>query len=580
MTKAISLSLLKDRVRIWILIPIGAFAVVPATLMEPTSTLSPSNFFTWFAIKGLAIFSFIAIINFTIFKFALKTRVRNMVLVGIVGFFSGLCLSSGTQFAADATGITEPQNLISKGLVGGIFASLWVVLIFISNDSFSKLSERRNAILKDFYAIDRTTTSENSFLSTLKEGYYQSIQEETSSISDGIERDLTSTKALGLNGTQFLNLVEKQLADLEVLITRIGELENRFLSIKLSGASSLKRRSSAFARYIKISVGKEIVTPLFLSTTVPAALMWPALRNDSLEIVLPPLALFAIFIFLSQSGIRAVSRFMSSALLNFVSVLITSVSAILFLGLLPHKIIADQSRGNFIRYVIMAVIVSILTTLFHLNKGLLFDAAETLDESERIYAESKDSAQRIRTEISKITADWLQHVHGNIKPRLYAASLAIQKSSASEDPNEYILALNTAREFLVGFEYANNETHRTRKEEIAFRVERWGGIVEIDLSDLQMDYGNCRLSAIELADLIEEGISNAVRHGKCTKILITLESIESKGIKIEIRDNGSGITSTQSGLGSSFFETLTAGNWHRERDQSSQSTVLTLRINP
>jgi hypothetical protein len=226
------------------------------------------------------------------------------------------------------------------------------------------------------------------------------------------------------------------------------------------------------------------------------------------------------------------------------------------------------------------VIVSVITTLFHLNRGLLFDAAETLDESDRIYAESKDSAAHIRSEISKITADWLQHVHGNIKPRLYAASLTIQKSAATEDPNEYILALNTAREFLVGFEYANNATSRTRKEELAFRVERWDGIVEIDLIDHAMAYENCRLSAIELADLIEEGISNAVRHGKCSKISITLEPIESTGIKIEIRDNGTGITSTPPGLGSTFFDTLTAGNWHRERDLSSQSTVLTLRINP
>jgi hypothetical protein len=580
MTKAISLTLLKDRIRVWILIPIGAIAVIPATLIEPSSTLSVSNFFTWFAIKGIAIFFLITIINFTILKFSLQTRTRNTVLVGIVGFFSGLFLSSATQFAADLIGIAEPTNFTSKGLVAGIFTSLWVVLIFTSNDSFSKLSQRREELLADFYEIDRTTTSENAFLNTLKYGYSRSIQEETSSISEGIERDLTSTKALELNSKQFLGLIDKQLADLEVLVSRIRMLENRFLSIKLSGASSMKRRSSAFVRYIKISVGKEIVTPLFLSTTVPASLMWPALRNDSLEIVLPPLALLAIFIFLTQSAIRLFSRFVSNSLLNVFSVLITSSAAILSLGLLPNKIIADQSRGHLIRYVILVVIVSVLTTLFHLNKGLLFDAAETLDESDRIYAESRDSASQIRSEISKITANWLQHVHGNIKPRLYAASLTIQKSNASEDPNEYILALNTAREFLVGFEYANNATSRTREEELAFRVERWDGIVEIDVIDHAMDYQNCRLSAIELADLIEEGISNAVRHGKCTKISITLEPIESKGIKIEIRDNGTGIAATQPGLGSSFFDTLTAGNWHRERDQSSQSTVLTLRINP
>lgn len=580
MTKAISLSLLTDRIRVWILIPIGALAVIPATLIEPSSTRSVSNFFSWFVIKGLAVILLITIINFVILKFSLQSRIRNTVLVGIVGFFSGLFLSAGTQFAADFIGMAEPQNFTAKAISGGIFISLWVVLIFIANDSFSKLSQRRDEILADFFEIDRTTTSENAFLNTLKDGYSRTIQEETSSISDGIERELTGKRALELNGRQFLGLIDKQLADLEVLVSRIRMLEYRFISIKLSGASSFKRRSRAFFRYIKISAGKEIVTPIFLSTTVTASLMWPALRNDGLEFVWRPLALIAILIFLTQSTLRLASKIISDALLNIVSVLITSALALLLLGFLPHKIIQDSSRGYLVRYLVLIVIISVITTLFHLNRGLLFDAAETLDESDRIYAESKDSAALIRSEISKITADWLQHVHGNIKPRLYAASLTIQKSAAAEDPNEYILALNTAREFLVGFEYANNVTPRTVKEELTFRIERWDGIVKIALFDNEMKYDNCRLSAIELSDLIEEGISNAVRHGKCTEISITLEPIESTGIKIEIRDNGVGITPTSPGLGSSFFDTLTAGNWQRERDLSTQSTVLTLRINP
>lgn len=580
MTKAISLSLLRDRIRVWILIPIGILAIIPATLIEPGSTRSLTNFSTWFAIKGVALFIFVVVINFTIFRFSFQSRARNTVLVGIVGFFSGLALSTGTQYAGDVIGVAENQNLIARGLSGGIFISLWAVLIFIANDSFSKLSERRNAILADFFEIDRTTTSENAFLNTLKDGYSRNIQEETNSISYGIENALTGDQALKLNERQFLGLIDEQLADLDVLIKRIKELENRFISIRLSTAPSLRKKSNAFVRFIKVSARNEVVTPLFLSTTVSASLMWPALRIDSLEFVWRPLTLLVALIFVTQSVIRRLSVFIGNGLLNVISVLITSFGALAALTLLHNKIIADSARGNLVRYLVLVVIVSVITTLFHLNRGLLFDASETLDESDRIYAESKATAAHIRREISKITADWLQHVHGNIKPRLYAASLTIRKINASEDPNEYILALNTAREFLVGFEYANNVTSRTRQEELAFRVDRWDGIVEIAVIDDQMDYENCRLSAIELADLIEEGISNAVRHGKCTKISVTLLTIESGGSRIEIRDNGAGITATTPGLGSSFFDSLTAGNWHRERDMSSQSTVLTLRINP
>jgi two-component sensor histidine kinase len=77
-------------------------------------------------------------------------------------------------------------------------------------------------------------------------------------------------------------------------------------------------------------------------------------------------------------------------------------------------------------------------------------------------------------------------------------------------------------------------------------------------------------------DLIEEGITNAVRHGRCTSLHINIYSDESGKFVTEIIDNGNGPENYKQGIGSALFEVGTGGNWSLTRDSKQKRTTLRL----
>jgi len=575
-----ALRLLQEKVRVWFLIPVALIAAIPGTLIEPSSAYSPRNFALWFLIKVLSLIAMVIVVNASISSSKLDNVAKDRFIVGFISFSAGSLIGIFTHYSAIFFDLPDTQDLAVRTMTCGIFSSIWVVAIFISNDSFAGLYQRRAELISQFFELDGTSTSESAYLALLREKYSQTVESETSKVSSQIEREFAGDEIGELDHHQFISLIEKQLRQLDLLIQKIRELENLFVAARGSHSHSIRKKLASLRKYLRLSFEQEIVHPLFLSLTLSTSLIWPLIRIEDLSDFWFPLLSLAVLIFYCQSFLRVLSREIPAVLLNFVSIFATAIIALSVLSTLSQRIIAANGANYILRFIVLSALVTVLTSLFHLNRGFIFEANQTLDKGDIFFAESKVAEKAIRGEVSRITADWLQHVHGNIKPRLYAASLTIQQAIASENHTEYIMALNAARELLVGFSALDQGTERTHEEELDFRVNRWEGIVEITTDVQGFDYRQCHIAATEFGDVIEEGISNAVRHGKCSEIAIMITAGQPVGCTIEIRDNGEGIRTITPGLGSSFFDTVAAGNWRRTRDSQNLSTVLTLHNNP
>jgi signal transduction histidine kinase len=76
------------------------------------------------------------------------------------------------------------------------------------------------------------------------------------------------------------------------------------------------------------------------------------------------------------------------------------------------------------------------------------------------------------------------------------------------------------------------------------------------------------------ADLIQEGITNAVRHGRCKSIFIKINENKSGNLFAKVVDDGIYKPSTTSGLGSTLIESATNGRWSRTSYEELNRTIL------
>ena len=85
----------------------------------------------------------------------------------------------------------------------------------------------------------------------------------------------------------------------------------------------------------------------------------------------------------------------------------------------------------------------------------------------------------------------------------------------------------------------------------------WRGILNITFTGLEFTAG---LTAQLITPVLEEAISNSVRHGKAEKVAVEF-ALEEDELFLIISDDGFGPRNGKSNLGSSLFSLVSKGNW-------------------
>ena len=94
-------------------------------------------------------------------------------------------------------------------------------------------------------------------------------------------------------------------------------------------------------------------------------------------------------------------------------------------------------------------------------------------------------------------------------------------------------------------------------------TQSWAGFLDITFEgDLDFYTELHPLRSIEIADVIDELLINANRHGKASKVLITVTTLDKGQVKICATDNGQGVKkNNRPGLGSELFALASNNRW-------------------
>ena len=177
---------------------------------------------------------------------------------------------------------------------------------------------------------------------------------------------------------------------------------------------------------------------------------------------------------------------------------------------------------------------------------------------------------------------WSVHIHGKVQTRISAAALAIKQDLIKDNQLGIKSTIHTLIDLLKSSEIYLAILDRNLEEEIDARLAPWNGIVEIDtvidegIADSESEWVRV------VGEVIEEVISNAVRHGGATEIRIEVRPVSKSTLLIYSEDNSPQLPpedlNIKRGIGSTIFSSASLGNWKLSRDKKRAKTVFQLRM--
>lgn len=180
-----------------------------------------------------------------------------------------------------------------------------------------------------------------------------------------------------------------------------------------------------------------------------------------------------------------------------------------------------------------------------------------------------------------VSHKWAVFIHGKILTRLAATALKLEAVAAQEDSKAFDKVLKNLETLLVDPAAEFDESPRDLQSEVNARLEPWKGLLDIDLFiDLALQsLKNTRVR--DLGEVIEELLSNSIRHGKAKKIYLKLVPLGNNKIEIystydstfELPAKG-----LNAGLGTRIFNLASDGSWSITRQNSVTEFRLTMAL--
>jgi len=165
---------------------------------------------------------------------------------------------------------------------------------------------------------------------------------------------------------------------------------------------------------------------------------------------------------------------------------------------------------------------------------------------------------------ARLAHQWAVFIHGKILTRFATNSLRIQQAVDNNDADAYKKLRQSIMDLLANPTAEFQSSTNTLSEELSSRIDPWFGILEVKLK-MSPDLQNLKNERIqEVGEVVEEILSNSVRHGGATELALNIKMAEDETLVIEVKDNAIVSPDPEKnipGLGTKIFNLVSDGRW-------------------
>lgn len=180
---------------------------------------------------------------------------------------------------------------------------------------------------------------------------------------------------------------------------------------------------------------------------------------------------------------------------------------------------------------------------------------------------------------ARLSHQWAVFIHGKILTRFATNSLRIQQALDANDTESFDKLRAAILELLQNPTAEFNSEKLDLSTELSTRVDPWIGILDVDLrvDERLKNFRNERVQ--DIGEVVEEILSNSVRHGGSSRIELEIKNVDAQTICITAIDNPTkspDLESSTPGLGTKIFNLVSDGRWEIQR--RGDETVFTIFI--
>jgi signal transduction histidine kinase len=338
-------------------------------------------------------------------------------------------------------------------------------------------------------------------------------------------------------------LVAKELRPLS---HRIWTQENR----KYSNFSlaEISRRA-----LLKFSTGSVLVAVVYVITSIPSIARYMSFDQAIFRSLVAGVVVFSILRLAALiKPTTYLFAFIWFLVVTFLASSIAFYSGDFFFGQTEGYRILESILATWIWISQLAFVSSFLLDLRRGQKSLSSEVTASFGPAS-IDKAARFSSARIQNR------DFANFLHGQVQNKLLGIALSLEKSHSTAEELEH--ALKSVDEILQSVEREYDSLSSGNVSEGLNRQKsQWQGFVKIQSSIDAAAEGLPIRDRILTLQVIDEAIANAVRHGLSKSIQVDVKIVSGRP-SIEVTDDGLGPRIGKSGLGSAFFESVSAGNW-------------------
>ena len=510
--------------------------ILPAVFTEKSATESVGGYLRWFLIKLLAVL-FSYFIYLKIYHL-LTLRNRNKLWfheIFAIGAFGGAISGLLTALIISLTGFVSTDTsfifqVIGPATTGGV----WLPIICASSVSYRKLS--------DLYQ-----TLNSQFTSKVT----QDIRDSDLFKEKIISRDRLMTE-------QIIDIVKsnKDYSAAARDLGHVGVKHEKFKFLKLEKTKNIFSILAQGNTIFRVSAKVQPLNPFLFTSVITLVMLFGVIKNNptiSGLIVVTYVATYA-YVF------HRLQVFLYKKLANwFWLCTICDVACILSFILTGYLLDRFTNLTIYYNSILFSNVQVIFLYLFIYLTGQITQSATISYRQQRLKFEEYLNSESFRLkildqEVSDDSMKWAQLIHGKVQTRFIAA--AIDNSTAAKQS----LISDINRVIVDELEHSQISESNT-----ALIIEKltspWSAVLSIN-SVISKDLANTALPidvARKLEQVVEEVITNAVKHGAAESIWLELGMESDKSLLLQIKNDGKAVETKRKSLGTSLFDK--AGVW-------------------
>ncbi len=553
----------------------------PAVAVESTSKVDPGDLWIWVGIE------FVGFVTLFLCYLLAKGIVRGfsiplrpwwvlLPISGAGGFVQGLVVAQ----LLTLTTVEDLYGPLARAASVFFFTLLWLPIEAVVLSAIAWGRDLRVRSLREATALERTRLAQGDLAEVTRQAVQSALVDEVQT-TIGVARDRFDRAVAEVRPTEAIQSLLRDVAasDIKPLATELWGVADD-IHIEESAKASI----SHWPRQMASNLDRRPFHPALITLMLATMIVPLAIRNWGgglgIAVVLPLLG----FLFLVQSIgatlLRVTRRHHAITVIATIALSVSLPLLLNIMGGLSGRILLGPNTFEVPNSGPILTMIGILT--FQALIMVARAASYSREESFEVFQHQVDTEllhqQYVNAEIVRESRRWATYLHGQVQSRFLAAALVLEAAEATGDSAEQAQALRLAAKVIGDIDVAPQAVVRTLREELEFRAGLWAGLVRVTFELPETPIPPTSASIEAVGEVLEEGISNAYRHGRARNITVTYQASPEGGHDLVISDDGIGPQGPREGMGSMLLTETSDGHWSLTRDTAANLTVLRIHL--